>query len=189
MPQAFRRLAAAAGQTDILTSEADMDILDAIRNRRTIRKYKTVMPDDEDIQMILEAGRWAPSGLNNQPWRFKVIQDRDIIKRVSAFTKYGPVVRRAPMLVIVCMDTAVSYNRDKDIMAIGACIQNILLCAHSLGLGACWLGEILNKKEELAEFLDLNEDLEIMAVISLGYPDEVVKQPGRKPLSSLTVIS
>jgi len=72
-------------------------------------------------------------------------------------------------------------------MAIGACIQNMLLEGHSLGVGMCWLGEILNKKEELAEFLDLNDDLEIMAVITAGYPDEDVKQPGRKPLNSLKV--
>jgi len=164
-----------------------MDILDGIKNRRSIRKYKIVMPDEEDIQKILEAGRWAPSGLNNQPWRFMVVKDADTVKRVSAFTKYGPIIRRAPMVIIVCMDTAVSYNRDKDVMAIGACIQNMLLEAHSLGLGTCWLGEILNKKEELAEFFDLSDDLEIMAVITVGYPDEEAKQPGRTPLSRLKV--
>jgi nitroreductase len=164
-----------------------MDILDGIKNRRSIRKYKIVMPDDEDIQTILEAGRWAPSGLNNQPWRFMVVKDADTKNRVSAFTKYGPIIRKAPMLIIVCMDTAASYNRDRDVMAIGACIQNMLLEAHSLGLGTCWLGEILNKKEELAEFFDLSDDLEIMAVITLGYADEEAKQPGRTPLSRLKV--
>jgi nitroreductase len=164
-----------------------MDILDEIKKRRSIRKNKMVMPDDEDIQKMLEAGRWAPSGLNNQPWRFMVVRDGDTKKRISAFTKYGPVIRKAPLLIVVCMDTAISYNRDKDMMAIGACIENMLLEAHSLGLGACWLGEILNKKEDLAEFLDLDDDLEIMAVITVGYPDEEVKPPGRTPLSRLKV--
>ena len=92
-----------------------------------------------------------------------------------------------PLIMVVCMDIADSYNRDKDIMAIGACIQNMLLEAHSLGLGTCWMGEILNRKEELKDFLQLDEDLEIMAVIAVGYPAEKIKGPGRKSLSSLKI--
>ena len=53
-----------------------MDILDIIRQRRSIREYKKDMPEDSDIEKILEAGRWAPSGLNNQPWRFLVIKEK-----------------------------------------------------------------------------------------------------------------
>lgn len=164
-----------------------MDILKEIKARRSVRTYKAAMPAEGDILKVLEAGRWAPSGLNNQPWRFMVVRDPDTKKRISAFTRYGLIIKKAPLLIVVCMDTAVSYNRDKDAMAIGACIQNMLLEGHSLGFGMCWLGEILNKKEELAEFLDLNDDLEIMAVITVGYPDEDVKQPGRKRLNSLKV--
>ena len=92
------------------------------------------------------------------------------------------------MVLIVCMDIADSYNRDKDVMATGACIQNMLLEAHEIGLGACWMGDpIINRKDKVAKYLKLDEDLEIMAVIILGYSDEDITEGCRKPLSSLMI--
>ena len=122
-----------------------MDTLDIIRKRRSIRKYKKEIPEDTDIEKILEAARWAPSGLNNQPWRFLVIKDRKNKDGLAAFTKYGEIIQDAPLVIVVCMDLNSSYHRQKDLMAMGACIQNMLLTAYSFGLGTCWLGEILNK--------------------------------------------
>ena len=145
------------------------------------------MPADRDIKKVLEAGRWAPSGLNNQPWRFMVIKDKARREALSAFTKYGDIIKAAPVAILVCMDTADSYNRDKDLMAIGSCIQNMCLEACSLGLGSCWLGEVLNRKKEVGRFLRLDEDLELMAVITLGYPDEDITEGCRKSLKDLMV--
>jgi len=164
-----------------------MEILNEIRQRRSIREYKKDIPADEKIEKILEAARWAPSGLNNQPWRFLVIKDRTKKDGLAQFTKYGDIITDAPAVIIVCMDIADSYNREKDLMAMGACIQNMLLTAHNLGLGACWLGEILNKKQTVAKYLKLDADLEIMAVVTLGYPDEDVTEGCRKSLKSLII--
>jgi len=164
-----------------------MDMLDAIRQRRSIREYKNDIPTDSQIEKILEAARWAPSGLNNQPWRFLVVKDKTKKDGLAQFTKYGDIIRDAPVAIAVCMDVSDSYNREKDLMAIGACIQNILLEAHALGLGACWLGEILNKKEAAAKYLNLQADLELMAVVTLGYPDEDVTEGCRKSLKSLII--
>lgn len=166
-----------------------MDILEIIRQRRSVRLYKDDMPEDNQIRKILEAGRWAPSGLNNQPWRFLVIKDKAKKDGLCRFTKseYAATIKNAPVVLVVCMDIADSYNRDKDLMAIGACIQNMLLEAHSLGLAACWMGEIINRKEEIAKYLNLDTDLEIMAVITLGYSDEEVTEGCRKPLKSLII--
>jgi nitroreductase len=72
-------------------------------------------------------------------------------------------------------------------MSVGACIQNTLLEAHSLGLATCWLGEILNKKAEVAKYLKVAADLELMAVLALGYPDEDVTETKRKPLKGLII--
>jgi nitroreductase len=99
------------------------DILSIIRARRSIRNFSGKKLTSADISRILEAGRWAPSGLNNQPWRFLVIEDKELRNRISVFTSYGSILRRAAAVVIVCMDVADSYNRDKDLMAIGASIQ------------------------------------------------------------------
>ena len=164
-----------------------MKLLDVVKQRRSVRKYKFTLPKDEDIEKTLEAGRWAPSGLNNQPWRFLVIKDKIKKDNLAKFTKYGHIITNAPVALCVFMDIATSYNHDKDIMAIGACVQNMLLQAHSLGLGSCWLGEILNQKEKVQNYLKTDSDLELMAVITLGYPEEKTSKGSRESLTSLLV--
>lgn len=164
-----------------------MDILSIIRQRRSIREYKKDIPQDADIEKILEAARWAPSGLNNQPWRFRVIKEKSKKDGLADFTKYGKIIKDAPCVIVVCMDIADSYNRDKDLMSIGACIQNMCLEAHALGLGTCWLGEILNKKQAVAKYLKLDADLELMAVVTLGYPDEDITEGCRKSSKHLKI--
>jgi nitroreductase len=161
------------------------DILSIIRARRSIRNFSGKKLTSADISRILEAGRWAPSGLNNQPWRFLVIEDKELRNRISVFTSYGSILRRAAAVVIVCMDVADSYNRDKDLMAIGASIQNMLLEAKNLGIGTCWMGEILNKKKEVAATLKLDEDMDFLAAIAMGYPAGKTPKGCRKPLRKL----
>lgn len=162
-----------------------MDTLEIIRSRRSIRQYLNKLPSDKQVELILEAGRWAPSGLNNQPWRFVVVKDKTTKDKLASFTKYSKVIDGAPLAICVFLDIGESYNRDKDILAIGACIQNMLLAAHASGLVTCWLGEILNKKEDIRKFLKLDSDYELMAVITLGYSDEQITKGCRKALKSL----
>ncbi|HDZ76541.1 MAG TPA: nitroreductase family protein [Candidatus Omnitrophica bacterium] len=164
-----------------------MDILDTIITRRSIRAYNNQIPEDSQIENILDAGRWAPSGLNNQPWRFMVIKDKTRKDGLARFSEYGGIIESAPMVLLVFMDKNTSYNRDKDLMAIGASIQNMLLYAHSQGLAACWLGEILNKKVEVSKFLKLSSNLELAAVVAYGYCDEGVKEGKRKMLKDLLI--
>lgn len=163
-----------------------MDILRVIQSRRSIRKYKPTPLSEETIEKILEAGRWAPSGVNNQPWRFLVVRDKEKIKGLAQFTKYGNIIEGAACVICVFMDAGDSYNRDKDILAIGACIQNMLLEAYSLGVGTCWLGEILNQKDKVCGFLKVDSDLELFAVVTLGIPDEKVTST-RRNLKNLII--
>lgn len=140
-----------------------------------------------DVNKILEAGRWAPSGLNNQPWRFAVVTDRELIENVSELTRYSWIVKEAQILIAVFLDTETSYHRIKDAQAVGACLQNMLLEIHSLGLGGVWLGEIIKSDLELRKILGLGDALELMAVIALGHPAEKPKQVKRKDLKELIV--
>jgi len=158
-----------------------------IRQRRSIRKFTDQIPGDKEIEQILEAARWAPSGQNNQPWKFMIIQDTKTREGLAQFTSYKRIVRGAPISIVVCLDTVISYNRDKDLMAIGAAIENMLLCVYSLGLGACWLGEIINRKEKVSQYIDLAGDLEIMAVVVIGYPAENPDDVARRPLKELLI--
>lgn len=158
-----------------------------VRQRRSVRDFLKDQPDAGLIMSILEAARWAPSGLNNQPWKFMRITDKEMREKLASFTKYTEIVTGAPVSIIACLDLARSYHRDKDLMAIGAAIQNILLCAHSLGLGTCWLGEIINRKDEIARWLGLDKDLEIMAVIAVGYPAGTRPDGERRPLEQIVI--
>ncbi len=164
-----------------------MQISSLIRSRRSIRRFKHNTISSKDLSSIIEAARWAPSGLNNQPWRFIIIKDRDSSKKISEFTKYASIVREAAINIVVCLKISCSYDREKDLMAVGACIQNMLLQAHRLGIGSCWIGEILRRKKELSRSLDINKDLEIMAVVSFGYPKVKAKKAVRLNSKRLVV--
>ncbi len=160
-----------------------MEVAEAILRRRSIRRYTSEDVGEEDVREMLEAGRWAPSGLNNQPWRFKALRggEKDA---VAEHTKYGHIIRAAPVCVAVFLDDEESYDRTKDVQAVGACIQNMLLRAYDLGLGAVWLGEILNQREQVEEALDVRQEL--MAVIALGHPAEEADS-SRQDLEDLTI--
>ena len=164
-----------------------MNILDIIRTRRSVRRFEDKPVPEELLREILEAGRWAPSGMNNQPWKFAVIENRGINEGISRLTRYSAVIRSARILIAVFLDNAESYHRTKDAQAVGACIQNMLLEAHSLGLGAVWLGEIIKSDEQIRQLLGLGGELELMAVIALGYATEHPKATRRKELKNLIV--
>ncbi len=162
-----------------------MEVERAISSRRSVRRFKEEGVAEEELAALLEAGRWAPSGLNNQPWRVAVVEDRGKAEEVAACTRYGSIIRNAPLLVAVFLDHGASYDRDKDLMAVGAFIQNVLLAAHGRGLGAVWLGEILKEKERVREILEVPEECELMAVLALGHPAEEPGPGNRKPLDDL----
>jgi nitroreductase len=163
------------------------DTFELIRTRRSIRKYTAEDVSSEVIDRIIEAGMWAPSGLNNQPWKFAVIKDRDIKASIAELTHYSRIVSEANTLIAVLLDSTATYDRTKDCQSVGACIQNMLLFIHSLGLGAVWLGQILKNKEKVVEVLGLGRELELMAVIALGHSDEQGGNPSRKSLDQTVI--
>ncbi len=162
------------------------ETVQSILNRRSIRKYTDEDITDESIIAILEAAQWAPSGLNNQPWKFLVIKDQNTKEALSQTTKYSRIVKECKLCIAVFYNIPSGYNRDKDILSIGAAIQNILLAAHSLNIGTVWLGEILNNKQKVNELLHIDEENELMAVIALGMPAENPSK-NRKELDSLII--
>ena len=163
------------------------EITENICSRRSIRCYSEIQVSDNMIETLLECARFAPSGLNNQSWRFIVVDDQELKQQISTLTHYSDIVSSASFLIAVYLDTASSYHREKDLMAIGASIQNILLAAHSLKLGAVWLGEILKNKEKVSSILNVPVHYELTAVVVAGYPatDVLNETMERKPLNEL----
>lgn len=159
-----------------------MDIFELIKTRRSIRKFTDKQVSDETIDKIIEAGTWAPSGMNNQPWKFAVIKNKDLKVEISKLTHYSKTILSANVLIAVFLNNSLTYDRTKDVQAVGACIQNMLLTIHSMSLGAVWLGEILKNKDKILELVSGSKDLELMAIIALGYPAEKGGKGTRKGL-------
>jgi len=152
------------------------ELLDFIKTRQCIRKYTVEPISKQTIEDILECGKWAPSGLNNQPWKVLILQDKDKMNQLSELTHYGNIIKGANVCLVVFLDIEKGYNRVKDIQALGAFMQNLLLGAHALKLGAVWLGEILNKNVQVNELFGLEPSkYELMGVIALGRTEENLK--------------
>jgi len=162
-------------------------MLEEIKSRRSIRKFTADDVDDQTLNQIIEMGTWAPSGLNNQPWKFVIVRNQDLRMELSCQTRYAHIIRGAPVCIAVFLDNAQSYDRVKDIQAMGACIQNMLLTIHHLGLGAVWLGEILKNRESVEKLLGVPESCELMAVVALGHPAESRGKGSRRPIDQVII--
>ncbi|MCS7139708.1 MAG: nitroreductase family protein [Candidatus Nezhaarchaeota archaeon] len=147
-----------------------MEVLEAIKTRRSVRKFKRDRVPLNIVKEILEAGRWAPSARNSQPWRFILIVDEDLKRRVAEATTAGKFLANAPLGIAVTVDPSITRHPVED----GAsATMNMLLAAHALGLGACWIGSHGSVYEDrVKELLNIPRDWILLSIIALGYPDE-----------------
>ncbi len=166
---------------------ANSPVLKAIIERRSIRTFTDATVDREAVLESLRAASWAPSGLNNQPWRFSIIWDSNLKASLAGLTRYAAILREAPVLVVVYLDREASYDYVKDCQAIGACIQNFLLAIHEQELGAVWIGEILKNKDDIVRVLGAPERLEPMAVVAVGHPAHRKQSSHRRPVEELII--
>ena len=162
------------------------EVLNAIKNRRTVRRFKPNPIDEEMIQMILEAGRWAPSFSNLQPWRFIVIKDQGLKNALDKAARESVLhlgINEAPVVILVCVDRRIDPLHA--IEAGAAATQNMTLAAYSLGLGAGWIGIWGTEAEtSIQKILKFPETVRIVSLIPVGVPDES-PQAYRKPLEEL----
>ncbi len=157
-----------------------MNFLDVILSRRSIRKHKKDKIPETHIKSILEAAMNAPSRKNERPWHFVIINNRKILDKIPLFHLNSRMLYEAPMAILVAGDLTVT--RDIFIaIDCSASTENILLAAHSLGLGACWLGIYPDedRMKGIKELLNLPESVLPISLISIGYPDEGKPQINR----------
>lgn len=164
-----------------------MDLMEGIYSRRSVRSYTNEEPTRDQVLEIIKAGSWAPSGLNNQPWRFVIVRSAETRQQLAALTRYRHIIGGAPVAIAVFCDRTVMYNDVKDHQAMGACLQNMLLAAHGLGLGAVWLGEILKSAAEVGRLLRVSSEMELMAVLAIGYPADTGQRSVRKDAEELVL--
>ncbi|MFQ6087532.1 MAG: nitroreductase family protein [Candidatus Methanofastidiosia archaeon] len=168
-----------------------MNLFEAIKKRRSIRSFEEKEVLDDDLKKILEMAIWAPSEGNLQPWKFYLVRDEDTKDRLTRAALNQRFLSQASVVIVVCADFhATSPYGERGInlyclQSTAAAIQNMLLSAHALGLGACWVGAF--QEEEIKEILKLPDHLRPIALIPIGYPAESPPPRRRKDLSDVTV--
>jgi len=162
-----------------------MDIIDLIKKRRSIRRFKSDPVPEELVKRIIEAATWAPTACNVQGWRFIIVNDPAIKKEVV--NRGGAInIEEAPLGILVVYDKRTKNTEYQDHIQSGAaCIQNLLLAAANFGLGGCWLCN-LPPKRILKKIFKIPHNFIPIAYVILGYPENEAKQVARKyPLDNL----
>lgn len=167
-----------------------MEVLEAIKSRRSVRSFKPDPIPEEDLQTILEAGRWAPSAGNCQPFEFVVVKDPEVKRKLVRAALGQSFVGEAPVVLVVCANVARTsryYGRRGEelycIQDTAAAVQNMLLAAHSLGYGTCWVGAF--NEAEAAKAIKAPRGIRPLAIIPVGKPAEEPRAPARLPLREL----
>jgi nitroreductase len=158
-----------------------MDTIKAIKTRRSIRKFKDKPVENDKITMIIEAGMYAPSARNEQPWHFIVVDSEYLKLQLMEAHPYAQMLKGAPVAILVCADTKLELSEGYWPIDCSAATQNILLAAHSCGLGAVWLGvhPRQERKNAISRIFKLPANIEPFSLIALGYPDEQKEMPQR----------
>jgi nitroreductase len=171
-----------------------MDLMEAIRGRRSIRKYKADPVPEEAFRTLMEAMRWSPSWANTQCWEVIVVKDLKMKSELAtALPKTNPALSsmtEAPMVLVLCGKKGVSGFKKGEAATVkgdwlmfdtGIAMQTLCLTAHSLGLGTVVIGSFDHKKVE--EILGVSQNVEVVAMTPLGYPAIDTSAPKRKESS------
>ena len=167
-----------------------LDVFDAIRNRRSIRVYGRDPVADECVSKLIDAARMAPSAGNIQPREFIVVRKSYSKNRLSAAALNQKSILESDVVIVVCANEIRSHSgygtRGTNLYCIqdtAAAIQNLLLAAHALGLGACWVGAF--QEEKVKDVVRAPKGMRPVAMIPVGYPAEKPETGFRRPLSDL----
>jgi len=168
----------------LIRFQPKVDILNLLKSRRSIRIYQDKPVPQDLLLQILEAGRWAPTGANLQPWHFIVVTDPETRKMIGDVARFFFIkffrVEKAPVILVLGFDKRKGkYGRYDATLAGG----NMMTMATSLGLGTCWIGAFDEPK--VKEILEIPENIEVIALITLGYSNEKAEPPPRVELEKI----
>jgi len=173
-----------------------MEMMEAIKTRRSIRKYKTTPINDELLETVLEAARWAPSWANTQCWRFIVVRDsriKDELADTLGRDNYSyDAAKKAPIVIVACAElgksgytqgTSATDKGDWFMFDVALAMQNLALAAHSMGLATVHVGRFDAKQAEA--ILGVPKGFCVVEIMPLGYPDQKRDPRPRKELSEI----
>ena len=160
-----------------------MELEKAIKGRRSVRIFTDIKVEEAKLKKVLEAGMWAPSACNKQAWHFIVVKKKETVDRLSV-AGGPPFLKNAPVIVYVLYRSDITELYNANIQSASAAVQNMLLTAHSLGLGSVWLCEFGNRKK-IADILRIPEKHMLVCAVLLGYGKETPKAPKRVNMESV----
>lgn len=199
-----------------------MDAIECIKTRRSVRRFKSDKVKEEDLRLMIDCARFAPSGTNMQNWHFIVIRNKEVMqsmkqavehkiqeidrsseagKKVAHLAKYFTFFPSAPVVIAVLIEPretffeqlgaankyeAVKQSGFTAASGVAAAIENLLLAAHALGYGACWMTGPLIAKSELEQILGVKKPFEVMALIPIGVPEKISRAPERMSVEEIT---
>ena len=165
-----------------------MDLMEGLLTRRSIRQYdQNKKVSREQIEQIIKAAQYAPSAHNRQPWEFLILEDKAVLSELPKVQPWTTFVKNASCAILVCANTDVAFGRDDDIRGhysfgdidCALCSQNLMLAAHSMGLGTCFCGvaPMDDTEQKFAQMFNLPQNIRPFGLIALGYPEVLPKQP------------
>jgi nitroreductase len=167
-----------------------LDVLEAIKERRSIRAYTDEEVSEEDVERLIEAARWAPSAGNIQPWAFVVVKDVETKRKLSDAALNQTFIQEAPVVIVVCADLTRSSSgygsRGVHLYSLqdtAAATENILLAAQELGLATCWVGAF--HEDEVAKAVKAPKNMRPVAIVPVGYPAERPVAPRRRSFNEI----
>jgi nitroreductase len=167
-----------------------MDVIEAMKRRRSVRAYSSKEVSDAAVETLLECARWAPSAGNLQPWEFIVVRDSERKRGLAEAALGQSFIEDAPAAIVVCANSRRSATRYGSrgaslycLQDTAAATQNIHLAAYALGLATCWVGAF--DEAVVARVLKLPEGIRPVVIIPVGYPEERPSPPPRRGLSEI----
>lgn len=156
-------------------------MLDIIKNRRSIRTFKNQPVEADKIKEVIKAGMQAPSAMNQQPWEVVVVDDQNILNKLSETTPYTKLLANAPIGIVLLMEKERLKAKGYEPQDMSACCENMLLEAVNQQLGAVWMGVYPHQDrcEYIADLLDIPNNLVVFNLIALGYSEEENKYVDR----------
>jgi nitroreductase len=150
-----------------------MDAIEAILHRRSIRHFTRQPLSQEQLELLLRAAMHAPSAANTQLWHFVVVEDRELLEKVTEFHPAAECLHEAPLAILVCGDERLEKRSGRWVLDTAAATENLLIAAEALGLGTTWIGIYPDEMrvEETCKIFNIPDQVHPLALVAIGYPD------------------